>query len=1032
MIELVTSSEKAIAWEIANRIDQLAHEHLPWTERLEAIGNLLLQEVGGDAVWVLTLHPLQVGASGILKTPLKAEPNAVISLTDAFPPISEQWPPEGSALGNVLKTGRPLYARQSNGNQQNIDHDLADVLLNTFNITVRAIIPIRIGSQSTGVLMIGSQTDVHFPNQQTEALLEYLGQHLGLALHNAQLVETARRQAEQLTTLNRIARTISSSLNLDEIIQRTMAGINEILDVEAGSLLLLDERTNELYFKITLRGENQSVTSFRLKPGQGIAGWVVQNQRPALVNDTERDPRFYSKIDEAIGFTTNSVLCTPLIVQGNPIGALEVINKRSGPFTSDDQELLTSMTASLAIALRNAHLFDEVQERAQRTEIINNITTIINSSTDLNETAGNIIKQLKRLFRFNRAVLALLDDSKQHLSVFHLDEIGLHEANLSPIPIADSGLQPIIQRDGGLLIKDLHNAANFPEWQKLSDERMRSTMIVPLKLRDELTGTLTLISQEADVYQPDDLELLDMLSPSLTMALQKARFIGLTEQRANELRMLNRLGEMLALTTDTSLVLERAFSFLPRLISADVHGLLIAEEEGVRIRIAVPYAARGRLRDTIRNDLLTAFSESRRGGSPVVLLEAEAVAGNIPVADDWQPAATLTLPIITRVGCLGVVHLVSGRESVLGHNQLRLLSLFVAQLSATLENAYLFRQVEQERGRLAGVLSSTADAILVVNRQGRIVLDNPAAMQVLGANGSQVDQPLRQVTSNAALLALFERARQAGRAVGEVPTAGDKTFYAVISPVSGGEAEVIGWVAALQDVTHFKELDQIKSDFVNAVSHDLRSPLSGIGLACHMLSQVGELNERQQEFLGTIKNRVEAMTDLINELLDVGKIEAGIDMNMEPCGLEQVVEESISALKDEARRKNISLAIDIAPELPQVQGNATRLGQAVGNLIGNAIKYTPENGQVKVRLFHDPAEGIVFQVEDNGPGIPKADQPRVFDKFYRVRGEHMIGKKGSGLGLAITKTILAKHRGKIWVDSEFGQGSTFTFCLPSL
>jgi GAF domain-containing protein len=176
-----------------------------------------------------------------------------------------------------------------------------------------------------------------------------------------------------------------------------MTGINDVLDVEAGSLLLVDQETNELYFEITLRGENSEVTEFRLQPGQGIAGWVVANGSPAIVNDVGTDSRFFSKIDEAIGFKTKSVMCAPLVVQGYPIGALEVIN--------DDQDLLISMCASLAIALQNAGLYEEAQKRAQRTSIIGNIATAINASLSLVEASQAIADHLHKLVPFDYATL---------------------------------------------------------------------------------------------------------------------------------------------------------------------------------------------------------------------------------------------------------------------------------------------------------------------------------------------------------------------------------------------------------------------------------------------------------------------------------------------------------------------------------------------------------------------------------------------------------------------------------------------------
>jgi signal transduction histidine kinase len=236
----------------------------------------------------------------------------------------------------------------------------------------------------------------------------------------------------------------------------------------------------------------------------------------------------------------------------------------------------------------------------------------------------------------------------------------------------------------------------------------------------------------------------------------------------------------------------------------------------------------------------------------------------------------------------------------------------------------------------------------------------------------------------------------------------------------------------MQDVTHFKELNDAKDSFVNAVSHDLRSPLSGISLASQLIQMTGDLNERQQDFLKTIQDHIEAMTKLIDGLLDVGKIEADIDMAMELNPVSPIVAETVEILRPQAEQKNLQLTVNLSNEDSLVECNVLRLQQVFTNLIGNAIKYTPEQGKINVILTLQD-DYLLFQVIDTGPGIPQADQPHIFEKFYRVRGEHMTGIKGSGLGLAITKSIVEKHNGTIWVDSKFkGGGSTFSVLLPTV
>jgi len=221
----------------------------------------------------------------------------------------------------------------------------------------------------------------------------------------------------------------------------------------------------------------------------------------------------------------------------------------------------------------------------------------------------------------------------------------------------------------------------------------------------------------------------------------------------------------------------------------------------------------------------------------------------------------------------------------------------------------------------------------------------------------------------------------------------------------------------------------MKSDFVATVSHDLRSPLAIISGYAALLEEVGELDETQQEFVEGIKLSVARMITLINNLLDLGKIEAGVGMEMKPCQLVTVINKAVESLREQARAKEMVLQFDLPPELPLVQGNQVRLDQVVSNLVGNAIKFTPEGGMVTVSAREEKSE-IAVEVKDTGIGIAPEDQVHLFEKFYRVSSEETSDIKGTGLGLAIVKSIVEGHGGRVWVESEPSQGSTFGFTLP--
>jgi len=1015
-------------WRVMQEVDTLLMKTIPWSDRLEQIGHSLLRLLDSDAIWLLTAPQISGISCGIIKSPVAHNPCACVAFTDLAPPLVFADP--DSPLTQILRAGVPRLAGDVPLLNGHLDNDLADALLRTLEVHPYLIVPLLVGDEPVGAMVVA---DKDYPPTDTLPIdtLQAIGEHLGVTLQSAYLRDASRRQAEALATLNRIAHTITSSLDIEEIIQRTIAGINEVLDVEAGSLLLIDQSTNELYFKITLRGEDKRLTEFRLQPGQGIAGWVVANGSPAIVNDVSTDSRFYSEIDKAIGFKTRSVLCAPLIVQGHPTGALEVINKQQGYFTQDDQDLLVSMCASLSVALQNAGLYEEARQRAQRTAIIGDIATAINASLSLVEASQAIADHLNRLIPFDYANMCLLGDNARHLQIFDLTEHP-DRSHQSPtmIRFENSGFEWILQTNRARLM-DLRSKEELGlDTNVIPDPAMCHMISAPLVAQKKVSGVINLVSTKADTYSPRDLETLEQIAPQLTTAIEKARLFDLMERRTAELQTLNRMGERLASTTDISRILSIALAFVPHLVPGDIHALLLLDEDDGQIGINLPFSSDQSFVDDIIQEMvntLTPLVKSKK----MDLSPRKIVTGQKPMPEDWTPVATLTLPIASRLGPVGVAHLASSKTEDFAGDALRVFSLVVSQIAASVENARLFREVENERARLSTFLSSATDLIIVVDRTHRVVLANPAAREVLGPSQEWQNQLLSDVVQNETLLELFRKAEQLDATFGEVPLPDGRTLHASISPISSGDEQIAGWMAALQDVSHLKELDEMKTEFINAVSHDLRSPLSGILIATHLVSQTGDVNDQQREFLETIEQRVAAMTEQIDDLLDAARVEAGIDMELEPCAVAPLISQVVNQLEEQVQDKQLQLKVVVNTNLPPVIGNARRLRQVLSNLISNAIKYTPSGGEIsiKTKFSHDE---IVVSIQDTGIGIPVTDQPHIFDKFYRVERPEQAHIKGTGLGLAITRSIVEKLGGRIWVQSEVNQGSTFSFALPTI
>jgi PAS domain S-box-containing protein len=395
------------------------------------------------------------------------------------------------------------------------------------------------------------------------------------------------------------------------------------------------------------------------------------------------------------------------------------------------------------------------------------------------------------------------------------------------------------------------------------------------------------------------------------------------------------------------------------------------------------------------------------------------------------PAALLGMPIYHESQFFGALWIGYDTPRQFTEENIRFLSTLTAQSALAAANSSLYATAEIGRQRLEAVLYSTPEPVLVFDEQGRLLLVNPAAMQTPGLiNSATSGKTMDEVLAVPDLVKLAKVPLNERIQSREITLPGNKVYHASVSPVAA-ESRRVGKIVILQDITQFKELDAIKTEFVSTVSHDLRSPLTLMKGYSAMLQMVGELNDQQQSYTKKIMLGVENMTRLVNNLLDLGRIETGIGLRSEKVNLNEIVDQVMTSMQPQAVQNNITLVLDTQETRPlTVNADPALIQQAFYNLVDNAVKYTQTNGQVKVRLIRQ-SQSVVFEVQDNGIGIAPLDLPRLFEKFYRSGRREAYQQRGTGLGLAIVKSIAERHKGRVWVESQLGRGSIFYFEIPA-
>ena len=492
--------------------------------------------------------------------------------------------------------------------------------------------------------------------------------------------------------------------------------------------------------------------------------------------------------------------------------------------------------------------------------------------------------------------------------------------------------------------------------------------------------------------------------------------------RNKELNLLPEIGRELSARLDidelTVLVLRRTVETLGALLGH----IILLTPKGPRSKSYSFSAADTQAQIPPLTDLLAQVNETRQG----ILIGDAHRDTRWPVGPEDPTHALVIVPMIGRLGLLGLLVLAHEQSGYFHLEHKLLLQAIASQAAIAVENAQLYSGVAHEQQRMAVVLQNAADAILMFDAAGRLILLNPAGQGIFSGGPAKLDSTLPRAVGYDAFLDLLEAALTTGKAqTGEILWPDQRVFAALFTPVEAG-----GCVAILNDVSRFKQVEQAKNEFIANTTHSLKNTITKITLMSQIIPKLGSLNEKQAAYIANISETVADMDRLVQNLLEMAKIDSGgLELNRESIDLNKLASEITQEFQLQARAREQTLQFKKADSLPTIQGDPFQLQQALRNLISNAIKYTPSKGSIVISA-QAGQDTATLQVKDNGYGIPQKDLPFIFDRFYRVRTDKVKDIEGNGLGLSIVKSIIEKHGGEVSVESDYGKGSCFIFSLP--
>ena len=647
-----------------------------------------------------------------------------------------------------------------------------------------------------------------------------------------------------------------------------------------------------------------------------------------------------------------------------------------------------------------------------------------------------------------------------------------------------------VLKDGNPVItRDVHQAQDYVEVVPTT----QSELTVPIYYRQEIVGVIDLECPSCDGFGLDNQRFVQAIAEQAAIAIGNAeRFAEQVERetlarhKSEQLRNLVEISHGLHMEHSLEDVLDQIVQAIPETAGFRLAMLSLIEGEPPMVhRVAaagIPLSEFHEIRQI--EQPLSAFStvlqaryrisrsyflphQERADWKDGVHVYTALAHGESWQEGNWHPNDVLMVPLWgskgQMLGWLSVDDPFDGR--VPARENIEVLELFANEAASAIENARLYDNLElrvrQRTAQLADALSqqaaeveqtraiveSISDAVIVFDANERVTLANSATARVLGIRSEVLhgrtlqEMELDQLQSKdrEMVASLFRTAHSACQSlasgqdyVSTVFRAARRVVRVSFSPVSLREDAPLTVVSVFRDITAEAELDRMKSEFISMAAHELRAPMSSITgyVDLLMLGLIGPVNEKQSEFLQVVKKNTQRLMTLVNDLLDVSKIESGgLELNLRPVSMADVVAEVVIAMEKQIEAREQHLYVDVSCDLPDVLADRDRMIQVMTNLLSNAQKYSPQGGEIQI-LARRTDGHLELDVKDSGIGIAQADQKRLFTRFFRAENAVSSQEDGTGLGLAICLEIVERHGGEIQVDSELGKGSRFRILLP--
>ncbi len=888
------------------------------------------------------------------------------------------------------------------------------------------------------------------------------------------LQRVASRYGLQLTTAAEVSRAASSILDPARLLPEVVNLIRDRFNFYYVGLFLLDESEEYAVLRAGTgeAGHQMLEMGHKLKVGgTSMIGWCTAHGKARITLDVGKEA---VRFDNPLLPGTRSEMALPLISRGRVIGAMTIQSTQSAAFSEEDITVLQTMADQVANGIENARLFKEAQERAEELAALNTIASAISRSLELQDLLREALSEVMSVMGFEAGLVSLTDEMTGQLVLSVQSGLpGPLVSRLEEAGLGDTLCDFVFQTGRGLGLSDLRDGASV-DVSGLLRHGIRSYLGAPLMHKGQSLGTVCIFGYSPHPLTAADFSLIEVIGQQIGVAIHNARLFEETQHRAAQLRVVNEVGRILTSILDVDTLLDHVVHLIRD--TFDYYQVNLGLIEGDAL---IPKAWAGALSTfpiaIARLDLAAEAIVTRvvTRGTPLLVPDVRQEPLYLPLPGLEEVRSELAVPLKYKDQTIGVLDVESDRLAAFDERDLIVLEALAGQVAVAIENARLFQEtkanleeitllhqrylqeawsgfLEEETGRERvgymydqGTVSPAGTAWrpeigLAVQREDTIALSDMA--DALQGTVEEVGAILEASPTQSALAVPLKVRGQVIGALDFYETDQARDWSAedigMVEAVANQVALAIENARAYEELQktaeQLKEMDRLKTQFLANMSHELRTPLNSIiGFSRVILKGIdGPINAQQRADLTSIYNNGQHLLGMINDILDISKIEAGkMELIFEPVDVQQIISGVMSTAIALVRDRPIELRQEVAPDLPIIRADGTRLRQVILNLLSNAAKFT-EEGQVTLRAWADE-EQITISVEDTGIGISPEHQTTIFEEFRQVDASTTRRTGGTGLGLAISRHFVEMQGGRIWVESEPGVGSTFTFTLPT-